>query len=213
MKILLIIGIVLFALAVIIAVILILPVRVIIKYGDDGEVKLLYRFLGRTFGENPNPNSIIVKGAKKITGISKIEDIGTVKGSVEDMGISATAGQIADIVISLFGRVLWILKYCVAERLHIKAVCAGDDAADAAMEYGAVCAVVYPLVGYFETVMRVKKSGYDIDVSCDFLSNDTVFELDTLFRVRVFYVLGALFHIIKRNAERQVYTQPVPQKK
>lgn len=213
MKVLLIIGIVLAAIAALIAVILLLPVRVIIKYGDDGEVKLLYRFLGKTFGESPDPNNIIVKSAKKITGISKIDSIGTVKGSIDDMGVSATAGQIVDILMSLLGRVVWILKYCVAERLHIKAVCAGDDAAEAAMEYGAVCAVVYPLVGYFETVMRVRESGFDVDVTCDFESADTVFELDTVLRVRVFYVIRALFHIIKRNVEKQVYAQPVPQKK
>lgn len=149
MKILLVVGIVLAAFLLLIAVILLLPVRVIIKYGDGDEVKLLYRFLGKTFGENPDPNNIIVKSAKKLTGISRFDSIGTVKGSIEDMGVSATAGQIADILMSLLGRVVWILKYCVAERFFIKAVCAGDDAADAAMEYGAVCAVVYPLVGYF----------------------------------------------------------------
>ena len=213
MKILLVVGIVLAVILLLIAVILLLPVRVIIKYGDGDEVKLLYRFLGKTFGENPDPNNIIVKSAKKLTGISRFDSIGTVKGSIEDMGVSATAGHIADILMSLLGRVVWILKYCVAERFFIKAVCAGDDAADAAMEYGAVCAVVYPLVGYFQTVMRVREKGFNVDVTCDFESADTVFELDTVFRVRVFYVVVALFHIIKQNVEKQVYSQPVPQKK
>lgn len=212
MKVLLVIGIVFAAIAAIIAFILLLPVRVIIKYSDGQDVKLLTRFLGKTFGENPNPNSIVVKSAKKITGISKLDSIGTVKKSIDDMGVSATAGQIVDIVMLLLGRFFWILKYCVAEKLHIKAVCAGDDAADAAMEYGAVCAVVYPLAGYIETVMQVKQGGYDVSVICDFESYDTTFELDTVFRVRVFYIIGALFNIIKQNVEKQVYSQSAVQK-
>ena len=48
-------------LAAIVAIIWSLPVYVIIKSGEDGELILLYRFLGKWYGEDPDPNNPIIK--------------------------------------------------------------------------------------------------------------------------------------------------------
>lgn len=206
MKILLIIGIVLAAIALIITVILLLPVRVLIGYDDkNGQVTLLYRFLGMTFGEEPNPDSAISKGAKKITGISKLDSLGSVRGNISDIGVSATIGQIVDILGMLLGRVVWILKYCVIEKFNVDVVCVGSDAANAAMEYGAVCAVIYPIIGYIHTMTTVKDSGENINVTCDFEGSDGRVALDTVIRVRIVHLVRALFYIIKENAQKNVY--------
>ncbi len=206
MKILLIIGIVLAAIALIITVILLLPVRILIGYDDkSGQVTLLYRFLGMKFGDEPNPDSVISKGAKKITGLSKLDSLGSLKGNVNDIGVSATVGQIVDIIAMLLGRVVWILKYCVIEKLNVNIACVGSDAADAAMEYGAVCAVIYPLIGYLYTVTTVRESGESINVTCDFDGGDGSVSLDTVIRVRIVHIVRALFYIIKENAEKNIY--------
>ncbi|MBQ9106802.1 MAG: DUF2953 domain-containing protein [Clostridia bacterium] len=205
MKALLIIGIVLASLALIIGLILAIPVKVILTNDEEKGVKLLYRLLFWTFGENPDPNNIIVRSAKQITGLSQIDNVKALKRTVDNSGISATAGQIADILLMLAGRVFWILQYCTLEKLRLRAVSAGDDAAQTAIDYGATCAVVYPLLGYINSNMKVVQRGWDVEVACDFDGSEQEFELEATVSVRLLHVFRALIYIVKKNVEKEVY--------
>lgn len=201
-----ILGIVLGAIALIIALILMLPVHILIRADQNG-VKLLYRILFLTFGKHPNPNSVLVRLAKELTGISRVSDLGKLKQSVGRAGVSATAAQIADILKQLLGRIVWILPRCRLNRLRLTAVCTGEDAAEVAMEYGAVCAVVYPLVGYLETLIPTRPRGEDIRVLCDLSQEESGFHADVKLSVRIFHVVRALLHIIRENVKNEVYRE------
>ena len=202
-----ILGILLAAVLLIIFLILMLPVRVVIFTREDGSIKILYKILFLTFGRKPNPRSPILRIAKELTGLSRLSDLGTVKQSLEDSGISATAGQIVHILLLLLGRVVWLLQYCTVKRLKIDAVCGGADAAEAAMEYGAVCAVVYPLIGYVEGNMKVRQKGLDVNIGCDFGQVLGSFALETVISVRIWHVARALLHIVRRNMEEEIYKE------
>lgn len=202
-----ILGIVLAAILLIIFLILMLPVRVLIFTREDGSIKILYKILFLTFGRKPNPNSPILRIAKELTGLSRLSDLGSVKRSLEDSGVSATAGQIVHILMLLLGRVAWLLRYCTVRRLKIDAVCAGADPAEAAMEYGAVCAVVYPLLGYVESHMKVRQQGLDVNIGCDFGRALGDFSLETELSVRIWHVARALLHIVRRNVEEEIYKE------
>lgn len=201
-----IVGIVLGAIVLIIVLILLLPVNILI-HADGGQFKLLYRILFLTFGKHPNPNSILVRAAKELTGISKVSDLGRLKRSVDRTGVSATAAQIADILKLLLGRVVWLLPRCRLKKLHVTAVCTGEDAADAAMDYGTVCAVVYPLVGYVESLIPTRPRGTEIQITCDLSQAEGSFILDAKLSVRIFRVAHALLHIIKENVKNEVYRE------
>ena len=54
-----IIGIVLAVILLIIAIALCLPVDVFIAADNKNGLKLLYRFLGKMYGEEPDPNNVI----------------------------------------------------------------------------------------------------------------------------------------------------------
>lgn len=207
MLVLKILGIVLAAVVLIICLILLLPVHVMLYTREDGSIKLLYRILFLTFGRHPNPKSPIVRIAKELTGLSRLSDLGTVKRSVEDSGISTTAGQIVHILLLLLERVVWLLQYCTLRRLRINAVCAGEDAAEAAMEYGAVCAVVYPLIGFVEGNMKVRERGLEVSIGCAFDRAVGGFSLEAELTVRIWYVALALAHIIRRNVEEEIYKE------
>ena len=56
-------------LAALITVILILPVKVIIKSDGNDELYLRYKFLGKTYGEDPDPNDPIILMLKKAGGV------------------------------------------------------------------------------------------------------------------------------------------------
>ena len=67
-------GILLF-LAVLITVILMLPIYVIIKTDQNGELIIRYRFLFKTYGENPDPNNKIVKTLKEASVLRRLKKI------------------------------------------------------------------------------------------------------------------------------------------
>ena len=52
-------------LALLITVICLLPVKVLLKNDAQNPLILRYKFLGKTFGENPDPNDPIIKTLKR----------------------------------------------------------------------------------------------------------------------------------------------------
>ena len=198
--------------AVLITAILMLPVYIIIKNDEKGELILRYKILYKTFGENPDPNNPILKALKKASGISRLETK-NIKSKAKETGLSTTVSQTLRIVIDLLKEIVAILKYCTAKRFYIKVVCAEEDAADTAINYGKCCAVVYPLAGLLSSIMKVRKKGQQIDVSCDYLGGHDDFRFDFLISVRLFRVIAAFFRIAFKETKRTVDEQTSQQLK
>lgn len=196
-----IIGIVLAVIVLVVAVILMLPVDLLFQADGTNGFRILYRFLGKVYGENPDPNNPVVKGLKKTLGISHLGSVKEIQKTVERHGAEVTLRETVDTLILLIDRVIWLLKYCRVPKCHITAVSGGEDAA---MEYGVTCAVVYPLVGYLEEKTWLRKRGLKVDLRCDYSLADSVFEMDVAVRVRIFPVLRAFLYIIKKNVEKEV---------
>ena len=198
--------------ALIILAILMLPVYIIIKSDENGELILRYKILFKTFGENPDPNNPILKALKKASGISRLEKK-NLQSSAKETGLSTTVSQTLRIVIDLLREVVAILKYCTAKRFYIKVVCAEEDAADTAISYGKCCAAVYPIAGLLSSIMKVHKKGQHIDISCDYLGGKDDFQFDFLISVRLFRVIAAFFRIAFKEAKRTVDEQTSQQLK
>ena len=60
-------------LAALITVILLLPVKVIIKNNENNELILRYKFLWKTFGERLDPNDPIIRTLKSLSGYERLE--------------------------------------------------------------------------------------------------------------------------------------------
>ena len=65
-------GILAFIIILIIAILL-LPVYVILRSDENGEVYLRYKILFKTFGEDPDPNNPIIKTLLDASGISELK--------------------------------------------------------------------------------------------------------------------------------------------
>lgn len=200
-----IVGSILGAIALIILIILFLPVYMRLENASNGEVNLYFKILWYKFGQEKNPDSKIVKAAEKVVGLSKFKDLESIQKTVKEESLTESITQFSGVVISLFKQFLSLLKRCRVNKLYIKAVNAGDDAAEAAISYGAACAVVYTLVGYIEGVANVNRNAIDLDLSCRYDTDESEFFYDILVSVRVYKVVGALFKIVKENVERQIY--------
>ena len=190
----------------IIALILCLPLHVFIKTDEEKGIALTGRLLFLKFGEKPDPTGAALKLTTSILGVKELGGVKELKESLKTSGTASVVSRVAGVLKTVLCRVFWILKYCHLKKLYIKAVCASKDAAEAAMDYGAASALIYPLAGYLCTVKKPKKDAADLNVICGFDEAEREFTLDMHITVRVAHVEKALLYIIVKNVEREVYS-------
>lgn len=91
-------------------------------------------------------------------------------------------------------------KYFIIHNFDVKVTLGGDDPSDTALGYGAVCAVVYPVMGRLYTTLNIED--YTADVVCDFNEDSKTTAFAYLYgSIRIIFILkiafGALFKLIK----------------
>lgn len=192
-------GIVAF-LATLITVILLLPVKVIIKNDENNELILRYKFLGKLYGEDPDPNDPIIMMLKKAGGVTRLEKK-NLQASVKSGGLQKTVSESFDLILDLLKEILGLLRYGTVTRLHIKIRSGGEDAAETAINYGKYCAVTYGLVNALGNYLPIRKRGRNIDVGCDFFG-ENVFRYDILIVVRFNHVLAGFWRAVVAEAKR-----------
>lgn len=193
--------------ALIITVILLLPVYIIIKNDEDGNPIIRYRFLFKTYGENPDPNNPLLKAVKKLAGIDNLSKK-QLQHDIARRGVRNTLSQTFDILIDLFREILGLLKYCTAKKLELEVVCASSGAADTAIGYGQCCAVAYPLIGLVEAALKKTcRRGRKINMRCDFNEKEDYVNYNFTVYIRICRLIAALFRIAVAEAKRQIEKQ------
>ncbi len=207
-----ILGIIFGALALLITVICLLPVYVYVYYDEENSLQLRYRLLWMVFGEVPNPNNPILRLVKELSGLSKFESVGALKKTLSSSGLGYTLRQIAEVLYSLLRQVVWILPRCRLRKLEIHAVSAESSPDEAALEYGKLCAAVYPIVGVIDNIIPINRKKLLLDLRCDFEAEQSDLRITAVIRARVGSVIRALWHIIldeaKAEAARMEGVQP-----
>ena len=148
---------------------------------------------------------------KKVRRLKKLKK-GVISEILKTLGISLKITKSA--IKHLFG-------YLRVDVAKINVRVATDDAATTAMAYGSVCHAVSALVSAFEDSERVR--GFDpsdINISCDYLTDETVADIKILFSVRVWQVASILIGLIKdltnekiENMERSELQENTKKKK
>lgn len=204
MLVLKIIGIILALILALIFIILMLPVHIIIKKDENDEIKILYRVLFFTFGEEPDPDNKLVKDLMGLAGVSKLTDVENIKESADSKGVSATVSDTVSVLVGLVKQLVWIFKYLKLSKLNINCICAGEDSAETAMDYGVACAVIYPLSGFLHSVMRVNRRKEKINVRCDFINNKPTFNVEAVISVKILFVVIAFLRLVKDETEKKL---------
>lgn len=125
---------------------------------------------------------------KKVRRLKKLKK-GVISDILETLGISLRVTKSA--VKHLFG----YLRVDVA-KINVKV--ATDDAATTAIAYGSVCHAVSCLVSAFEDSKRVRGfDSSDINITCDYLTDETEADIRFLFSVHVWQVASILIGLIK----------------
>lgn len=194
-----------------ITVILLLPISVIIKTDQNDELILRYRFLFKTYGEDPDPNNPIIKTLKEASGISRLEKE-NLKDKAKKTSYLATLSESFALITALLKRLLGLLNHCNLRVLKLHLICAEEDAAKTAIDYGRVCALAYPFLGFIHSNIKVRKRGEDINIACDYESKKGSYSFEAVLVVRFFRVLGAFFRAAYDEAKRINQSEPTQNK-
>ncbi len=210
-----IIGIIFAVLILIVALILALRISICFEYALASEPRLYVRVLGIRFEKKNTKKSKSDEEAKekkpskaaewikKRLGIDIFTSGEALKQNVDEKGVSGTAESVAAVVSLVLGQIVWLAKRFRLDRLKIYAICADADAADAAMEYGLVCAAVYPFVGYLTSSINMKKNADDVRIFCDF-EGKPYFETEIFVSVRTIHLVRAVLRNANAAAEAAV---------
>lgn len=193
-----IIGIVLLGLCFIIFCLLISPVKIYIDFTKGKPLVLSARYLFIKYDtrrQKPKPEVMEEKAEKK-------QKPNKLKQYIADNGVAATVEAAIKILRSFFGRIKVILRHIRITRLNIKCVCAGDDAAAAAIGYGAVCAAVYPFVSFLQKKTKMKTAP-EINLACDFDTDYYDYGIMLNFKISLFYFIKMLLLIVYDYAEEK----------
>ena len=218
MVVLQIIGIALAVIAFLIGIVLCLRIKLMLVYGKEKGFSFRIGILCFKFGgkkkksaaknQQPTkkasqpkpkkkPNKFIQK-LKKRFGLDFLDNE-DIKQNVEDKGVYSLVNKIVTIITLLLGQIKWLLSKFRLDKFRVFALCSGDDAADAAMDYGLVCSTVYPLVGYIMANVNAKENAEEILIGCDFDGNND-FEFELFVSVRTIYIVRALLRSMSNMA-------------
>ena len=193
-------------LVLLIIAVLSLRLHLYLKSGENGEFLWRGRLFCFSFRKSDKPRTKTdgSKTVEKLFGLSSFTDLKKIRESIEESGVSMTVSRFVSVLSTLVGRILWLVPRCRVHKLALRVVCAGADGGDAAMAYGTVCATLYPVVGYIQSKLRVKKRAIQTDVRCDFNREQSEFAYDIHLSLSVLQIVRAVLFIVKKNVEKEI---------
>ena len=126
------------------------------------------------------------KGAEKAKGADK-----PAKGKRDKATLSELFELVKALVDSLGKPLKKLLHRTVIARLRINVICGGEDAAQAALNFGKMNILVGNILGWTDVYFTLKKPD-DIHIDVDFQREDTAAELSFTARLSVFAALAFL---------------------
>lgn len=187
-------------LAALITVIVLLPVKIILKNDAENALILRYKFLFRTFGKDPDPDDPIVKALLSATGVDRLKTT-AIRKELRDDGLKKTVSATFSMLADLLKEVVSLLKFCTVTRLHILIRCGGEDVDDAAIHYGQCCAATYSLLNVLRSFVKLRKRGCNIDLGCNFFGR-SVFRYEVVLSIRLGRILGGLWRVAMAEVKR-----------
>ena len=97
-------------------------------------------------------------------------------------------------VINILKQFGFLLKKIIVKELYVDISVGDQDASKAAIEYGLICAFLYPLLSAFENYFEVKARNYNISV--DYNADNTKANAVIDLRLRPLYALATLTALV-----------------
>jgi len=176
------------AVVVAICLLLIAPLKAEVILRDEISVTVIYLVLKFKF-PNVSPKQGQRPDTPKEHNAQKSAQLGYIKKLIDKKGFAGAVYELLDILQLLFKKFMRLLSHIIVKNFNLKIRVGSDDAAVTALEYGAVCAVVYPTLGLAESLLKFKKQ--KTDISCDYNSENSVLEMDATLKIRLIFLIMA----------------------
>lgn len=177
------------------SILLFSPVHIILKTDENDGFKIRIRFLfvfldpvnlGMKFQNKGSKKSGKIKNwFKKHFGVFHKKQ----KKPIEKKSLFDKVSETLSAVRIIIDALSEIVKKIKVNKLKLYIVTADSNVSDAALEYGKLCAVVYPVIGYLQSQVNIREKGLDIDLRCDFDADISVFKAHTDISINIFSIL------------------------
>lgn len=172
------------------AAFLLLPVSLHIKFDGDFSAKI--KIAGIKAYEPAEEESPSEKAADSEKKARTDNNMRKMFGKLEDrLGFSGAVKEIFSFVKSLLKRLKKQLGHIAVRRLCLNIRVASSDAAQTAVEYGAVCSAVYPALSFLDSVTDIKIKR--INIFSDFNSEKSDFSFSVIIRIKIIFLIILAF--------------------
>lgn len=110
-------------------------------------------------------------------------------------GLLGAVKRLLALFYDVLSHIKRLLRHIKIKKVRLNLTVAATDAAMTAIEYGAVCALVYPVLSFFDTCAGVELK--QINVASDFSATESQFDFSLIIRLRIFYLLQAAWGAYK----------------
>ena len=195
-----IIGFVLLGLLALVAILLLVPVRLHVRYREEMATTLWVLFVPiRLLPKKEKPKAEETPDKPKPKKKAKADDDKQKKKDVLDLkqhakelkenGVAAAVEWLKEIAGYLLTATDRLLKAITVTKLFARVDIAGEDAAQTALTYGKICGAVYPALGVVESKLKVKKQ--DVQIAPAFCAEKTQFAFDVRLKISLWRVVVA----------------------
>lgn len=205
-----------------IALLLVTPLRIFLRY-DGGELsyRVKYGLIPIFSSEKPEKERKKPKKAEKTSesgekkkksgavgalmqmlGLPQLRSAASAKTAVKEDGLLETIRAVLSAVRSLFRRIGRLLKKGVFRHFDLTIRVADSDPAEAALKYGQICAA-YPLLHLLENTLRFRRR--KVEILCDDALSQTQIEFSAQLNYRLWHIVrflcGLLGNYIKNRKD------------
>ncbi|MBQ2676519.1 MAG: hypothetical protein IJF54_03840 [Clostridia bacterium] len=167
-----------------ITMLLIFPISIRITY--DKELSVIAKYL--FFKINVFP----IKEKKQQKNDTKKDPLDS---SVKSKGYADTFELIKGSISPILTEFRVLLSRTNVTQFDFRLIMVGDDASNLAIQYGKVCAVVYPFISFLQTLMKFRKT--NVNISVDYLKKEYEFYFNSKLKVRPIFAVSSAIKIFK----------------
>ncbi|MBE6985743.1 MAG: hypothetical protein E7434_09115 [Ruminococcaceae bacterium] len=204
-------------LIVLIWLLLMIPLRIFLHYEEDFDFRIKYGTITvfDSTKERPENKPDSTEKQKKSSdgigklldflGLSEISSIANAKHSVSSLGIVGTLQAVFSAVRQLFSRIFRLVRKGRFKKFRLSILVGDQDSGDAALQYGKVCAVAFPLLSLVKNVIHFSEQ--QVDIRCDYSLEETLVRFDGQLNYRpwhfVCFAMGLFVNYIKNSAKKE----------
>ena len=187
----------------VVAVLLLVPVYVHIRYDDT--LRLRVRLWGIPITVLPDEEAdeeildLLLGSKKKKSRITRLRE--EVDRSYHEDGLEATVSYLGEVFKLVFGMLGRLVRAITVDHLRLEMTVSGADAADTAVQYGQMCATLYPILAFVEQAVTIRRR--EVRVEPNFLNESSAFFADVRLHVAAGVAIVLQWKYLKKTLENE----------